>query len=44
MLSIGKMVTGAEEYYLSVVAAGREDYYTGTGETPGVWRGRARPR
>jgi conjugative relaxase-like TrwC/TraI family protein len=39
MLSIGKMVTGAEEYYLSVVAAGREDYYTGTGEAPGVWLG-----
>jgi conjugative relaxase-like TrwC/TraI family protein len=39
VLSIGKMVTGAEEYYLSVVAAGREEYYTGAGEAPGVWLG-----
>src|SRR5580700_8962622 len=39
MLSIGKMVTGAEEYYLGVVASGREDYYIGGGEAPGVWLG-----
>ncbi|MGH9017032.1 MAG: MobF family relaxase [Acidimicrobiales bacterium] len=40
MLSIGKLVTGAEEYYLGVVASGREDYYTGGGEAQGVWLGR----
>jgi Ti-type conjugative transfer relaxase TraA len=39
VLSIGKMVTGAEEYYLGVVASGREDYYLGGGEAPGVWLG-----
>jgi conjugative relaxase-like TrwC/TraI family protein len=39
VLSIGKMVSGAEEYYLGVVASGREDYYTGGGEAPGVWLG-----
>jgi conjugative relaxase-like TrwC/TraI family protein len=41
MLSIGKMVSGAEEYYLGVVASGREDYYLGAGEAPGVWLGQA---
>ena len=40
MLSIGKLVTGAEEYYLGTVASGREDYYTGAGEAPGHWIGR----
>jgi len=39
MLSIGKMVSGAEEYYLGIVASGREDYYTGAGEAPGLWLG-----
>ncbi len=39
MLSIGKMVTGAEAYYLSMVADGREEYYTGDGEAPGTWIG-----
>ena len=39
MLSIAKMVSGAEEYYLGVVASGREDYYLGAGEAPGVWLG-----
>jgi conjugative relaxase-like TrwC/TraI family protein len=33
------MVSGAEEYYLGVVASGREDYYTSGGEAPGVWLG-----
>jgi conjugative relaxase-like TrwC/TraI family protein len=37
MLSIGKLVSGAERYYLGVVEAGGEEYYTGSGETPGVW-------
>jgi conjugative relaxase-like TrwC/TraI family protein len=39
VLSIGKMVIGAEAYYLSMVAGGREEYYTGTGEAPGTWVG-----
>ena len=46
MLSIGKMVAGAEDYYLAIVAQGREEYYTGAGESPGMWLGRGdrRPR
>ena len=39
MLSIGKMVAGAEDYYLGVVAQGKDEYYTGTGEAPGKWMG-----
>ena len=39
MLSIGKMVTGSEKYYLDTVAKGREEYYTGSGEAPGQWLG-----
>jgi conjugative relaxase-like TrwC/TraI family protein len=39
MLSVGKMVGGAEEYYLSLVAQGRDEYYTGAGEAPGNWMG-----
>ncbi len=39
MLSIGRLVAGAERYYLSSVARGREEYYTGSGEAPGVWLG-----
>ena len=39
MLSVGKMVGGAEEYYLSLVAQGRDEYYTGSGEAPGTWMG-----
>jgi Ti-type conjugative transfer relaxase TraA len=39
MLSIGKMVARSEEYYIRTVAAGREEYYTGSGESPGYWMG-----
>lgn len=39
MLSIGKLASGQEAYYLSAVAQGVEDYYTGSGEAPGVWLG-----
>lgn len=39
MLSIGKLVAGAEDYYLSMVARGQEEYYTGSGESPGSWVG-----
>src|SRR4051812_48458673 len=43
MLSIGKLAAGQEGYYLAL-AAGVEDYYTGHGEPPGRWAGRAAPR
>jgi hypothetical protein len=36
MLSIGKLVAGAEDYYFSMVAEGREEYYSGVGESPGT--------
>jgi hypothetical protein len=39
VLSIGKLGRGSEDYYLSVVASGVEDYYLGSGEAPGVWLG-----
>src|ERR1700677_1164531 len=39
MLSIGKMVAGAEDYYLGMVAQGKEEDYTGHGEAPGKWMG-----
>ena len=39
MLSIAKMVARAEDYYLATVADGREEYYTGAGESPGYWLG-----
>jgi hypothetical protein len=39
VLSIGKLVSGSEDYYLSMVAKGREEYYTGSGEAPGSWLG-----
>ncbi len=44
MLSIGKMVAGAEDYYLGIVAQGKEEYYTGTGEARGSgWGVGSRP-
>ncbi len=39
MLSIGKLIAGAEGYYLNTVARGREEYYPGAGEAPGGWMG-----
>ena len=39
MLSIGKMVARSGEYYIATVAHGREEYYTGSGESPGFWLG-----
>jgi conjugative relaxase-like TrwC/TraI family protein len=39
VLSIGKLGRGQEGYYLSAVALGVEDYYTGEGEAPGEWLG-----
>jgi len=41
VLSIGKLVAGAEQYYLSTVASGLEEYYTGAGEARGHWLGSA---
>lgn len=41
MLNIGKLAPGQHRYYLDAVARGREDYYTGSGEAPGYWRGTA---
>jgi conjugative relaxase-like TrwC/TraI family protein len=43
VLSIGKMVSGAEDYYLGIVAQGKEEYYTGSGESPGEWMGSGTP-
>ncbi|MDP8932132.1 MAG: relaxase domain-containing protein [Actinomycetota bacterium] len=40
MLNIGRMAPGSDDYYLSVVAAGVEDYYLARGEAPGRWLGR----
>jgi hypothetical protein len=37
VLSIGKIVAGSQEHYIRTVAAGREEYYTGSGESPGYW-------
>ncbi len=39
MLSIGKLGTGQESYYLEKVAEGAEDYYSGEGEAEGYWVG-----
>src|SRR6478752_3938637 len=41
MMSIWKLRVGAENYYLSQVANGVEDYYTGRGEDSGRWLGTA---
>ncbi len=39
MLTIAKLGVGQEGYYLSRVASGLEDYYSGAGEIDGAWRG-----
>jgi conjugative relaxase-like TrwC/TraI family protein len=41
MLSIGKLGVGQERYYLSKVAEGAEEYYSGEGEAAGEWTGYA---
>ena len=41
MLSIAKLGHGRVDYYLDTVAKGIEDYYAGSGEAPGTWRGGA---
>src|SRR5262245_64534715 len=44
MLTIAKLGVGQESYYLSKVAQGIEDYYTGQGESAGTWMGRGAAR
>lgn len=44
MLTIAKMGVGQESYYLSKVATGLNDYYSGDGEVEGVWAGRGAER
>lgn len=39
MLSLWKLRVGAEAYYLSQVARGIDDYYSGSGESEGRWLG-----
>src|SRR5919109_2047029 len=40
VLSVAKLTPGQEAYYERSVAAGLDDYYTGRGESPGIWTGR----
>jgi conjugative relaxase-like TrwC/TraI family protein len=44
VLTIAKLGAGQENYYLSKVAQGIEDYYSGQGETSGAWMGRGAAR
>jgi len=39
VLSIGKLAAGQESYYEQQVALGRDDYYSGRGESSGRWLG-----
>ncbi len=39
MLSVAKLTLGQEAYYEQQVAKGLDDYYTGRGESPGLWTG-----
>jgi conjugative relaxase-like TrwC/TraI family protein len=41
VLSIGKLTVEQSRYYERQVARGRDDYYSGRGEAPGRWAGRA---
>lgn len=41
VLSLWKLRVGAEDYYLSAVAKGIDDYYSGAGEARGRWIGSA---
>jgi conjugative relaxase-like TrwC/TraI family protein len=41
VLSIGKLTLDQSRYYERQVAQGRDDYYSGRGEAPGRWTGRA---
>ena len=39
VLSIGKLTVEQSRYYERQVAQGRDDYYSGRGESPGRWSG-----
>lgn len=39
MLSVAKLALGQEAYYEQQVALGLDDYYAGSGESPGLWAG-----
>ena len=39
MLSIGKLTVEQSRYHERQVAHGRDDYYSGRGESPGRWTG-----
>jgi conjugative relaxase-like TrwC/TraI family protein len=39
VLSVAKLTLGQEAYYERQVARGLDDYYTGRGESPGIWAG-----
>lgn len=41
VLSLGKIKLSGENYYLSAVADGIDEYYRGVGEAPGRWTGQA---
>ena len=38
-MALWKLRVGVEAYYLSQVASGLDEYYTGAGEAPGTWIG-----
>jgi hypothetical protein len=42
MLSIGKQVAAAEDYYLSMVSEGKGEYSSAAGESLGTWLGAGR--
>jgi conjugative relaxase-like TrwC/TraI family protein len=44
MLSIGKLTPGRADYYCQQLPGGRDEYYTGGDEEPGVWLGAAAER
>jgi conjugative relaxase-like TrwC/TraI family protein len=41
VLSIGKVGSGGQGYYVEAVAEGVDEYYRGVGEAPGEWTGTA---
>jgi conjugative relaxase-like TrwC/TraI family protein len=41
VLSVAKLRVGQEAYYEQQVARGVDDYYAGSGESPGIWAGSA---
>lgn len=43
MLNVGKLATGAAEYFLGEVASSPDAYYTGAKEAPGYWCGSLAP-